>query len=122
MSAPRERAVVTRTVAVTCVPDGTPAELTAGTLVQITPQDAESHYLLALAYAHNDQEDAMLTALQQAVRLNPRHAQAHHALAAFYFQHQHYDLAWQHGTTAAQLGAPVQPLLEALRQIRGEGR
>jgi probable FeS assembly SUF system protein SufT len=36
MSAPRERAVVTRTVAVTCVPDGTPAELTAGTLVQIT--------------------------------------------------------------------------------------
>ena len=92
------------------------------TLVQIAPQDAEPHYLLALAYAHNGQEDAMLTALQQAVRLNPQHAQAHNALAAFYFQHQHYDLAWQHGTTAAQLGAPVQPLLEALRQIRGERR
>jgi tetratricopeptide (TPR) repeat protein len=91
-------------------------------LVRIAPQDAEPRYLLALAYAHDGQEDAMLSALQQAVRLNPKHAQAHNALAAFYFQRQHYDLAWQHGTAAAQLGAPVQPLLEALRQIRGERR
>ena len=90
--------------------------------MQITPQDAEAHYILALAYAHNGQPEAMLTALQHVVRLNPNHARAHNALAAFYLQRQQYDLAWQHGSTAAQLGAPVQALLEALRQIRGERR
>ena len=36
MSARRERVIVRRDVEVVCVPDGTPAELTAGTLVQIT--------------------------------------------------------------------------------------
>ena len=91
-------------------------------LVQLAPQDAEAHFLLAAAYAQSGQADAMLQPLQQAVRLAPNHARAHSALAAFYMQQQQYDLAWQHGTTAAQLGAPVQPLLEALRQIRGAGR
>lgn len=42
----RERVVVTREVAVTCVPDGRPAELPAGTLVQITQALGASFTLL----------------------------------------------------------------------------
>jgi tetratricopeptide (TPR) repeat protein len=88
------------------------------TVVQIAPNLADAHYFLAVAYAQSGQADAMLAALQQAVRLDPNHAKAHSALAAFYFQQHQYDLAWQYGTKAAQLGAPVQPLLEALRRAR----
>jgi hypothetical protein len=51
------------------------------------------------------------------VRLNPNHARAHNTLAAFYLQEQQYDLAWQHASTAARLGAPAQALLEALQKV-----
>jgi Flp pilus assembly protein TadD len=60
----------------------------------------------------------MLATLQHVVRLNPNHARAHSTLAAFYLQQQQYDLAWQHASTAARLGAPVQPLLDALQKMR----
>jgi Tfp pilus assembly protein PilF len=79
---------------------------------------ADAHYFLAIAYAQNGQAEAMLTPLQQAVRLDPKHARAHSTLAAMYLERQQYDLAWQHAQQAALLGAPVQPLLEALRQKR----
>ncbi len=92
------------------------------TLVQIAPGMANGHYLLAMAYAQRGQADAMLSALQRTVRLDPKHAKAHSTLASLYFQRQQYDLAWQHGQKAAQLGAPVQQLLEALQQVRGERR
>ena len=46
MSARRERVIVRRDVEVVCVPDGTPAELTAGTLVQITQALGSSFTLL----------------------------------------------------------------------------
>jgi hypothetical protein len=52
------------------------------------------------------------------VRLDPGHAKAHSALAALYFEHRQYDLAWQHAQQAAQLGAPIQPLIEALQRVR----
>jgi Flp pilus assembly protein TadD len=87
-------------------------------LVDLVPKDAEAHYVLAVAYGQSGQEEAMLTALQQAVRLNPQHARAHSTLAALYLQRQQYDLAWQHANTAARLGAPVQALLEALQRQR----
>ena len=45
-SSQRERVMVTRDVAVTCVPDGRPAELPAGTLVQITQALGSSFTLL----------------------------------------------------------------------------
>src|SRR4029453_7387529 len=64
----------------------------------------------------------MLAPLQQAVRLDPKHARAHSALGAMYLERQQYDLAWQHAQQAAQLGAPVQPLLEALRRKREQSR
>ena len=46
MSARRERVIVRRDVEVACVPDGTPAELPAGTLVQITQALGASFTLL----------------------------------------------------------------------------
>src|SRR5215510_3482114 len=88
------------------------------TLVELSPQMAEAHYFLAIAYAQNGQAGAMLAPLQQAVRLDPKHPRAHSALAALYLERQQYDLAWQHAQQAAHLGAPVQPLLEALRRKR----
>ena len=92
------------------------------TLVEFAPQMANAHYFLAVAYAQNGQAEAMLAPLQQAVRLDPRHARAHSALAALYLERQQYDLAWQHAQQAAHLGAPVQPLLEALRRKREQIR
>jgi tetratricopeptide (TPR) repeat protein len=92
------------------------------TLVELAPQMANAHYFLAVAYAQNGQAEAMLAPLQQAVRLDPRHARAHSALAALYLERQQYDLAWQHAQQAAHLGAPVQPLLEALRRKREQIR
>ena len=92
------------------------------TLVELAPQMANAHYFLAMAYAQNGQAEAMLAPLQQAVRLDPAHARAHSALAALYLERRQYDLAWQHAQQAAHLGAPVQPLLEALRQIREQVR
>jgi enediyne biosynthesis protein E4 len=88
------------------------------TLVELAPQMANAHYFLAMSYAQNGQAGAMLAPLQQAVRLDPKHPRAHSALAALYLERQQYDLAWQHAQQAAQLGAPVQPLLEALRRKR----
>jgi tetratricopeptide (TPR) repeat protein len=88
------------------------------TLLEFAPQMADAHYFLAVAYAQNGQAEAMLASLQQAVRLDPKHARAHSALAALYLERQQYDLAWQHAQQAAHLGAPVQPLLEALRRKR----
>ena len=46
MSTRRERVIVRRDVEVACVPDGTPAELPAGTLVQITQALGASFTLL----------------------------------------------------------------------------
>jgi tetratricopeptide (TPR) repeat protein len=91
-------------------------------LSALLPQEAEAQYLLALAYAQIDQAAPMLTALQRTVQLDANHARAHSALASYYWQHQHYDLAWQHGNRAAQLGVPMAPLLDALHRVRQSGR
>jgi tetratricopeptide (TPR) repeat protein len=87
-------------------------------LQDTAPQLADAHYFLAVAAAQLGEEETMRVALEQAVQHDPKHARAHHALAAVYFQRQEYDLAWQHATTAAQLGATVEPLLKALQQTR----
>ena len=87
-------------------------------LVDTAPQLADAHYFLAVAAAQLGEEETMRVALEQAVQHDPQHARAHHALAAMYFQRQEYELAWKHAITAAQLGAAVEPLLKALRQIR----
>jgi Tfp pilus assembly protein PilF len=78
---------------------------------------ADAYYLLAVAAAQQGQEETMRTALEQTLQRDPNHARAHSALAMLYFQHQDYTLAWQHGKKAEQLGAPVQPFLDALRKV-----
>lgn len=88
----------------------------------LAPGMAEAHYVLAVAYAQAGQPEAMLAPLQEATRLDPQHARAHAALASLYYQRQEYELAWQYATKAAQLGAPVAPLVEALRQVRERAR
>jgi tetratricopeptide (TPR) repeat protein len=87
-------------------------------IIRTHPQHADAHYFIAVTAAQLGHEETMRDALLQAIRLEPRHAKAHSALASFYFQRRDYERAWTHGTQAAQLGAPVQQLLEALRQIR----
>ena len=88
------------------------------TLVKLAPEMADAHYFLAVAAAQMGQQEAMQASLQRALRQDPNHARAHHALASLYFQQQQYDLAWQHGSKAAKLGAPVQELLDALELLR----
>jgi Flp pilus assembly protein TadD len=92
------------------------------TLVGLAPQMAAAHYFLGITYAQLGQVEAMLAPLQQAVRLDSKHAGAHSALAALYFERQQYNLAWQHAQQAAQLGAPMQPLFDALRRVREQGQ
>ncbi len=87
-------------------------------LVKLAPEMADAHYFLAVAAAQMGQMDAMQASLQRALQRDPNHARAHSALASLYFQQQQYDLAWQHGSKAAELGAPVQPLLNALEPLR----
>jgi tetratricopeptide (TPR) repeat protein len=86
-------------------------------LISTAPQMADAYYLLAVAAAQQGQEETMRTALEQTLQRDPNHARAHSALAMLYFQHQDYTLAWQHGKKAEQLGAPVQPFLDALRKV-----
>jgi tetratricopeptide (TPR) repeat protein len=88
-------------------------------VLQRDPRWVQAHYNLALAYRARGEMAAMLRELQETVSLDPRHVEAHVHLAVLYFQEQRYELAWQHGQKAAELGAPVQPLLEALRKARG---
>jgi tetratricopeptide (TPR) repeat protein len=87
-------------------------------VIRLAPQMADAHYFLAVAAAQLGREDTMLAALQRALQEDPNHVRAHSTLASLYFQRQQHDLAWQHATKAAQLGAPVQPLLDAIRQAR----
>jgi tetratricopeptide (TPR) repeat protein len=87
-------------------------------VIRLAPHMANAHYFLAVAAAQLGQEDTMLTALQRTLQQDPNHVRAHSTLASLYFQRQQHDLAWQHATKAAQLGAPIQPLLDAIRQAR----
>ena len=88
------------------------------TLATLAPQMADAHYFLAVAAAQVGQVETMQAALQRALQHDPKHARAHSALASLYFQQKKYDLAWRHGSKAADLGAPVQDLLRALEPLR----
>ncbi len=88
------------------------------TLVKLAPEMADAHYFLAVAAAQMGQTETMQASLERALQQDPEHVRAHSALASLYFQQQQYDLAWQHGSKAAELGAPVQELLNALKPLR----
>ena len=93
------------------------------------PRHLPAHNDLGILYAERGEIEQAITAFSAALQIDPTSIQsrdnlamAHGAQAALYFQRQQYELAWQHGQKAAQLGAPVQPLLEALRQAMGKAK
>ncbi|WP_179130886.1 FG-GAP-like repeat-containing protein [Candidatus Entotheonella palauensis] len=87
-------------------------------LINLAPDMADAHYFLAVTAAQMGQIETMQASLQRALKQDPNHVRAHSALASLYFQQRQYDLAWQHGSRAAELGAPVQELLQALEPLR----
>jgi tetratricopeptide (TPR) repeat protein len=90
--------------------------------LRLDPRHVEAHLGLGMGYVEQGEMETAIEQFRTAVRLDPRQAQAHSALATLYFQQGQYELAWQHAKKAADLGAPVQPLLEALRQAMGQAR
>jgi enediyne biosynthesis protein E4 len=88
--------------------------------LRLDPRHVEAHLGLGIGYVEQGKMDAAVERFRTVVRLDPQHARAHSALAAVYLQQQQYALARQHAQKAAKLGAPVQPLLEALRQVLGD--
>jgi tetratricopeptide (TPR) repeat protein len=90
--------------------------------LRLDPQHVDAHLQLGLAYFQQGDPGAAANQFRAAIRLDPNHAMAHSALAALYFQEQQYERAWQHAQKAAQLGAPVDRLLEALRQVMGQAK
>jgi tetratricopeptide (TPR) repeat protein len=91
-------------------------------ILRLDPKHIDAHLNVAIGYLQQGEIEAATERFRTVVHLDPKNAKAHSALAALYFQRGQYELAWQHGQQAVQLGAPVQPLLEALqrtmRQIR----
>jgi enediyne biosynthesis protein E4 len=90
--------------------------------LRLDPQHLDAHLQLGMAYLQQGEPGAATERFRTVVRLDSNHAMAHSALAALYFQEQQYERAWQHGQKAAQLGAPVERLLEALRQAMRKAR
>ena len=90
--------------------------------LRLDPQHVEAHFHLGIIYFQQGEPEAAAEQFRTVVHLEPDHAGAHSALATLYFRDQQYERAWRHGQKAAQLGAPVQPLLEALRQAMGQAK
>jgi tetratricopeptide (TPR) repeat protein len=90
--------------------------------LRLDPQHIEAHLHLTMVYLQQGKLEAAAEGFRTVLRLDPNHAMAHSALATMYFEDQQYEQAWQHGQTAAQLGAPMEHLLEALRHAMGKAR
>jgi tetratricopeptide (TPR) repeat protein len=90
--------------------------------LRLDPQHVDAHFNLGVAHLQRGEAAAASAQFRAVINLNPNHAMAHSVLATLYFQRQEYELAQQHAQRAAQLGAPVERLLEALRQATGQRR
>jgi tetratricopeptide (TPR) repeat protein len=88
--------------------------------LRLDPRYLDAHLQLGMVYLQQGNSGAAAERFRTVVQLDPDHAMAHSALAALYFQEQQFERAWQHGQKAAQLGAPVDRLLAALRQVMGK--
>ena len=86
------------------------------------PDHLEARFNLGIGHVQQGELEVATDQLRTVVRLEPNHARAHSVLAALYFQRQQYELAWQHGQKAAQLGAPVEGLLDRLRPLMPPNR
>jgi enediyne biosynthesis protein E4 len=90
--------------------------------LRLDPQHLDAHFNLGIALLHQGEAAAASAQFRAVIDLDPNHAMAHSVLATLYFQRQQYELAQRHAQRAAQLGAPVERLLEALRQATGQSR
>jgi tetratricopeptide (TPR) repeat protein len=90
--------------------------------LRLDPQHLDARFNLGVARLQRGEITAAGAEFRSVIGLNPDHAMAHGLLASLYFQRQQYELARRHAQRAAQLGAPVERLLEALRQATGQGR
>jgi len=90
--------------------------------LRLDPQHVDAHFNLGVVQLHQGEAAAASAQFRAVINLNPDHAMAHGVLATLYFQDQQYDLAQRHAHRAAQLGAPVERLLEALRQATRQSR
>jgi enediyne biosynthesis protein E4 len=90
--------------------------------LRLDPRHVDAHFNLGVARLHQGEAAAATERFRAVIGLDPDHTMAHSVLATLYFQHRQYELAQRHAQRAAQLGAPVERLLEALRQATGQGR
>jgi tetratricopeptide (TPR) repeat protein len=90
--------------------------------VRLDPQHLDAHFSLGVAQLQQGKAAAAIERFRAVIDLDPNHAMAHSVLATLYFQNQQYELAQRHAQRAAQLGAPRERLLEALRQATGQRR
>jgi Tfp pilus assembly protein PilF len=90
--------------------------------LRLDPQHRDAHFNLGIASLQQGNEAAAIEQFRTVIGLDPSHAMGHSVLASLYFQHQQYQLAQRHAEKAAQLGAPVERLLEALRRTAGQAR
>ena len=90
--------------------------------LRLDPRHIDAHFNLGVTRLHQGEAAAAVERFRAVINLNPNHAMAHSVLATLYFQQQQYELARRHAQRAAQLGAPVERLLEALRQSTGQSR
>ena len=90
--------------------------------LRLDPRDLNAQPNLGLASLTQGATEAAVERFRVVIGLEPNHAMAHSVLARLYFQNQQYELAQRHAQRAAQLGAPMERLLEALRQATGQSR
>jgi tetratricopeptide (TPR) repeat protein len=90
--------------------------------VRLDPRHVDAHLGLGIGYIEQGEMEAAIEQFRTVVSLEPRHARAHSALATLYFQQRQYELARQHAQQAGELGAPMEGLLERLRQAVGPPR
>ena len=82
---------------------GQPTQLTLDdkVVLEVSPHSAPSYYHLGLRYLRNDEVEAAIDALQQAVRLRPDYAEAHLFLGLAYTSlgtHHKAEVAYQRAT------------------------
>jgi enediyne biosynthesis protein E4 len=90
--------------------------------LRLDPQHVDAHFNLGVAQLQQGKAAAAVERFRAVIDLDPKHAMAHSVLATLYFQNQQYELAQRHAQRAAQLGAPMERLLEVLRQATGQRR
>jgi tetratricopeptide (TPR) repeat protein len=85
--------------------------------VQVEPGDGAIRYNLGAAHSNKQEYQQAVIEYRKALELESGMADAHNGLAVAYYQLAKYDLAWEHITTAEELGTEIdQVLLSAIEE------